>query len=42
MAEVHKAKSIGVEGFEKILVIKRILPEFAGDPKFVEMFVNEA
>ena len=26
MAEVYKAKSHGVEGFEKLLVIKRILP----------------
>ncbi len=29
MAEVFKAKSFGVEGFEKVLVIKRILPELA-------------
>ena len=26
MAEVFKAKSYGVEGFEKIIAIKRILP----------------
>ncbi len=32
MAEVFKAKSYGVEGFEKILVIKRILPELAQEP----------
>jgi serine/threonine protein kinase len=42
MAEVFKAKSYGVEGFEKILVIKRILPELARSPAFVEMFVHEA
>ncbi|MFW5920390.1 MAG: serine/threonine-protein kinase PknK [Polyangiales bacterium] len=42
MAEVFKAKSHGVEGFEKILVIKRILPELAANPRFVEMFINEA
>ncbi|MBN2804258.1 MAG: serine/threonine protein kinase, partial [Deltaproteobacteria bacterium] len=42
MAEIFKAKSYGVEGFEKILVIKRILPFFSSDEKFVEMFVNEA
>lgn len=42
MAEVYKAKSHGVEGFEKILVIKRILPELSKDPQFVEMFINEA
>jgi tetratricopeptide (TPR) repeat protein len=42
MAEVFKAKSYGVEGFEKVLVIKRILPELARRPDFVEMFVHEA
>ena len=42
MAEVFKAKSYGVEGFEKILVIKRILPELARSEDFVEMFVHEA
>lgn len=42
MAEVFKAKSFGVEGFEKILVIKRILPKLAEHPRFVDMFVHEA
>ncbi len=42
MAEVFKAKSYGVEGFEKILVIKRILPELAKSKDFVDMFVHEA
>ncbi|HEX2676396.1 MAG TPA: serine/threonine-protein kinase, partial [Polyangiales bacterium] len=42
MAEVYKAKAHGVEGFEKILVIKRILPELSQNPRFVEMFINEA
>jgi eukaryotic-like serine/threonine-protein kinase len=42
MAEVYKAKAHGVEGFEKTLVIKRILPELSQNPRFVEMFVNEA
>ena len=42
MAEVFKAKSYGVEGFEKILVIKRILPELAKSQDFVEMFIYEA
>jgi tetratricopeptide (TPR) repeat protein/tRNA A-37 threonylcarbamoyl transferase component Bud32 len=42
MAEVFKAKAHGVEGFEKILVIKRILPELSRNPQFVEMFINEA
>ncbi len=42
MAEVFKAKSHGVEGFEKVLVIKRILAELGKNPEFVEMFINEA
>jgi len=42
MAEVFKAKSFGVEGFEKIVVIKRILPELADNPLFVDMFIHEA
>jgi serine/threonine protein kinase/tetratricopeptide (TPR) repeat protein len=42
MAEVFKAKSYGVEGFEKILVIKRILPELAQSQDFVDMFIHEA
>ncbi len=42
MAEVFKAKSFGVEGFEKVLVIKRILPELARSQRFVDMFIYEA
>ena len=42
MAEVFKAKSFGVEGFEKVLVIKRILPALAESKAFVDMFVHEA
>ncbi len=42
MAEVFKAKSYGVEGFEKILVIKRILPELSRSQEFVDMFIHEA
>jgi serine/threonine protein kinase len=42
MAEVFKAKSFGVEGFEKILCIKRILPMLSEHERFVELFVHEA
>lgn len=42
MAEVFKAKSYGVEGFEKVVVIKRILPELAQSDEFVDMFIHEA
>jgi serine/threonine protein kinase len=42
MAEVFKAKSFGVEGFEKVVAIKRILPSMAEDAEFIEMFIDEA
>lgn len=42
MAEVFKAKSYGVEGFEKVVVIKRILPELAQSDDFVALFIHEA
>src|SRR5512145_1322833 len=42
MAEVWKAKILGPAGFERTLVVKRILPHLAEDPHFVQMFVSEA
>jgi serine/threonine-protein kinase len=42
MAEIYVAKQTGVEGFEKLVVIKKILPQFARDPYFIKMFLNEA
>ena len=42
MAEIFRAKSIGAEGFEKVVVIKRILPHFCEDEGFVTMFKDEA
>jgi class 3 adenylate cyclase/tetratricopeptide (TPR) repeat protein/tRNA A-37 threonylcarbamoyl transferase component Bud32 len=42
MAEVYKAKSYGAAGFEKLLVIKKILPHLSRNPEFVKMFINEA
>src|SRR3954469_14606948 len=42
MAEVFKAKIISGHGFEKMLVIKRILPHLAADKTFVAMFIDEA
>ncbi|MDP2276146.1 MAG: protein kinase [Archangium sp.] len=42
MAEVFLAKVMGPGGFEKSLVIKRILPNLAKDPEFVSMFLQEA
>lgn len=42
MAEIYKAKTFGVDGFEKILAIKRILPHCAVDKEFINMLVDEA
>ena len=42
MAEVFRAKISSSHGFEKILVVKRILPHLAADPNFVAMFIDEA
>ncbi|TSC33149.1 protein kinase [Corallococcus sp. Z5C101001] len=42
MAEVFLAKAAGPRGFEKTLVLKRILPHLAEDEAFVEMFLGEA
>src|SRR5271165_4971461 len=42
MAEVYVARRAGPHGFQKIVAVKRILPQFARDPDFVAMFVDEA
>jgi hypothetical protein len=42
MAEVFRAKISSSHGFQKILVVKRILPHLAADPGFVSMFIDEA
>lgn len=42
MAEIYKAKKRGVKGFEKVIVIKKILSGYGEDDKYIEMFVDEA
>lgn len=42
MAEVYLSKSIGANGVNKFLAIKRILPQFADNKDFIEMFKEEA
>ncbi len=42
MAEVFKAISYGVEGFERLFAIKRVLPNISEDQEFIEMFIDEA
>jgi len=42
MAEVFRAIAMGPEGFQRPLVIKRMLPHLSQDRAFVEMFIDEA
>ena len=42
MAEVFKAKTYGVEGFERFVAVKKILPNIAEDEEFISMFIDEA
>jgi serine/threonine protein kinase len=42
MAELYLARSRGIEGFEKVVVLKRILPQYAQNRDFVSMFLDEA
>jgi len=42
MAEVFKARSTGAGGFERLVVIKKILPAHCQDPDFLRMFIAEA
>jgi serine/threonine protein kinase len=42
MAETFVAVRRGVGGFEQRVCLKRILPAFAGDAEFVDMFLREA
>ena len=42
MAELYVARAAGISGFEKIVALKRILPQYARNEDFVEMFLDEA
>ncbi len=42
MAEVFRAKRTGVEGFEKVVAVKRILSHLSDNKEFVDMFIDEA
>lgn len=42
MAEIYKAKTFGVDGFEKMLAIKKILPHYSSDREFISMLTDEA
>jgi eukaryotic-like serine/threonine-protein kinase len=42
MATVHLGRVLGAAGFTRIVAIKRLLPQFASEPDFESMFVEEA
>ncbi|MBN2497601.1 MAG: serine/threonine protein kinase [Deltaproteobacteria bacterium] len=42
MAEIYLASQSGIGGFEKLMVVKRILPNLSKESRFVQMFLDEA
>jgi serine/threonine protein kinase len=42
MAELYLARRVGIEGFQKRVVLKRVLPQLVHDAEFTAMFLNEA
>jgi eukaryotic-like serine/threonine-protein kinase len=42
MAEIYLARQTGIQGFERLVVVKKILPHLAKQKKFLDMFLDEA
>lgn len=42
MAEIYRARAVSLEGIEKEVAIKRVLPQLTKNRKFVAMFLDEA
>ncbi|GAC1351621.1 MAG: hypothetical protein NVSMB1_06390 [Polyangiales bacterium] len=42
MASVHLGRLLGPVGFSRTVAIKQLHPQFASDPEFVSMFLDEA
>src|SRR5438046_5363117 len=42
MATVHRTKKRGIEGFERGVALKRMLPHLTHDAEFIGSFVHEA
>jgi tRNA A-37 threonylcarbamoyl transferase component Bud32 len=42
MAEIYLARASGIQGFEKYVVLKRILPQYAANHELIRMFLQEA
>jgi eukaryotic-like serine/threonine-protein kinase len=42
MATVHYGRLLGDAGFSRTVAVKRLYPQFAKDPEFASMFIDEA
>ncbi|HSB71533.1 MAG TPA: protein kinase [Candidatus Methylomirabilis sp.] len=42
MAQLYRGKIVGVQGFEKIIAIKQILPHLSTEKELVDAFIDEA
>ena len=42
MAQLYRAKIVGVQGFEKFVALKQILPHLAEEKEFLGSFIDEA
>src|SRR5262245_19779372 len=42
MATVHLGRLFGPAGFARTVALKRLLPQFAREPEFLAMFLDEA
>ena len=42
MAEIYLARVSGIQGFQKYVVLKRILPQYAENHELIRMFLQEA
>jgi len=41
MSDIYLAKTAGIDGFQKPIVIKKLLPEYSEKPRYVQRFINE-
>ena len=42
MAQIWLARQTGIQGFQKLVVVKKILPHLSENEEFVQMFLDEA
>jgi serine/threonine protein kinase len=42
MGEIFLARQVGISGFERLVILKSLLPELAANQKFIEQFLDEA